>query len=58
MMKKAVPVKMTAKQSELILEAIAQGQQQSYNVEDWQQLQDILKQVKTVPQRIELFYEE
>ncbi len=55
---KTVPVKMSAKQASLLLEAIHSGASDSYPVDDWNQLQDIVRQIETVSLRVSIFYGE
>ena len=53
---KTVPVKMTSTQASLLLEALRTSINASYALDDWEQLQDIKKQIETVPRRVVLFY--
>ncbi len=55
---KSVPVKMTSTQASLLLEALRTSTNISYALTDWEQLQDIKKQIETVPRRVSLFYGE
>ena len=55
---KSVPVKMTSTQASLLLEALRTSTNSSYKVADWEQLQDIKKQIETVPRRVAAFYAE
>jgi hypothetical protein len=54
---KTVPVKMTSTQASLLLEALRTSTNSSYKIADWEQLQDIKKQIETVSRRVELFYD-
>ena len=53
---KTVPVKMTSTQASLLLEALRASTNASYAMADWEQLQDIKKQIETVPRRVAIFY--
>jgi hypothetical protein len=55
--KKTVPVKMTSTQAAILLEALKTSTNISYPIDKWEQLQDIKKQIETVPKRVAIFYD-